>query len=449
MNAERKLMKAIGTLARVDPFLLSLLLGVERKPADIATMSIDGVTLKYSRSFVNELEDDEVAVVLAHEAMHLAHKHHMRRGNREQSLWNDACDYAINGLLAGRKAAQRLFKTGGLLATNDGMPEGLSAEWNYNKLKKDEEHKKNESDKGGTGDAGTGERSADGAESDDEESEDGDSDTGNDGELNVAETGDSGSEDDGDGCDDAAEEFDGANGNAESSSNPFGAVADCPLPTTEAEVRYTEVMANAEQAGVAAGKMPGWCQELVNGALSTPAMPWRMILRNFICKQAKERTSYQRPSRHYPWMKNPILPSRFNRTLGNVALCIDTSGSMPSDALTAILSEVRGLLHEFPDSLVTVIQFDTQVHTVEKFGQGKLLNVSNWKWHGRGGTDCHMALKRADDLKADVTIVATDGGMCYPDKSEVHTPVLWCMTTDVKPPFGLIARMKPDGKGIW
>ena len=41
----------------------------------------------------------ELAGVLAHEVMHPALQHHTRRGHRDASRWNMACDYAINLLL--------------------------------------------------------------------------------------------------------------------------------------------------------------------------------------------------------------------------------------------------------------------------------------------------------------------------------------------------------------
>lgn len=454
MNAQRKIMMAVGTLARVDPFLLSLLLGMERKPEHPSTMSIDGVTLRYNPAFVESLEDDELAVVLAHEAMHLAHKHHMRRGDRDKDRWNEACDYAINGLLAPRKAAQRLFKKDGLLATNDGMPEGMTAEWYYNKLKEKEE-KEDEHEQAGNGDneaEGAGAGGSDESDAPPEPEDEDELDDGDDGDDD--ESGDSEVDDDGGdagGSGDGSDEDDDPEGPGSEppAQNVFGEIEDCPLSETEADIQYTQVMAQAQQSAMAAGTMPGWAEELVSAALRPPELPWRMLLRQFITRSAKDRVNYARPSRRYPWMRSPIMPGRYNKSLGNVALCIDTSGSMPSDALTAILSEVRSLLTEFPESVVTVIQFDTRVHTTQRLGQGTILDVKNWKWHGRGGTNCCLALRMADSLKADVTVVATDGGMSYPEKNEVRTPVLWCMTTDFKPPFGLIARMRENKNGGW
>jgi predicted metal-dependent peptidase len=49
--------------------------------------------------FVDTLNSATLAGVLAHEVMHPALQHHVRRSGRDPKRWNEACDYAINPLL--------------------------------------------------------------------------------------------------------------------------------------------------------------------------------------------------------------------------------------------------------------------------------------------------------------------------------------------------------------
>ena len=63
------------------------------------TMSTDGVSLRYSPAFVTGLSPDELLGVLAHEVLHNALAHPFRRGDRDSSRWNVACDLAANPLL--------------------------------------------------------------------------------------------------------------------------------------------------------------------------------------------------------------------------------------------------------------------------------------------------------------------------------------------------------------
>ena len=62
-------------------------------------MATDGVSLYYNPEFVDTLNSATLAGVLAHEVMHPALQHHVRRSGRDPRRWNEACDYAINPLL--------------------------------------------------------------------------------------------------------------------------------------------------------------------------------------------------------------------------------------------------------------------------------------------------------------------------------------------------------------
>ncbi len=106
-----RIQKARTALLLDHPFFGSLLFrlkGLERR--SIQTMATDGVSLFYNPEFVETLCQSELAGVLAHEVMHPALQHHIRRGDRSLKRWNMACDYAINPLLidAGLPALFRL-----------------------------------------------------------------------------------------------------------------------------------------------------------------------------------------------------------------------------------------------------------------------------------------------------------------------------------------------------
>jgi hypothetical protein len=82
-------------------------------------MATDGVSLYYNPEFVDTLNSATLAGVLAHEVMHPALQHHVRRSRRDPKRWNEACDYAINPLLldAGRVMS---------LLTPDRIPVGFA-----------------------------------------------------------------------------------------------------------------------------------------------------------------------------------------------------------------------------------------------------------------------------------------------------------------------------------
>jgi predicted metal-dependent peptidase len=95
-----RIQKARTTLLLDHPFFGSLLFRLKgRENRSIATMATDGVSLYYNPAFVDTLNSATLAGVLAHEVMHPALQHHVRRSGRDPRRWNEACDYAINPLL--------------------------------------------------------------------------------------------------------------------------------------------------------------------------------------------------------------------------------------------------------------------------------------------------------------------------------------------------------------
>lgn len=98
------------------------------------TAATDGRRLIYNPEFVNSLTAEERIGLLAHEVMHNAMGHPVRRGELEPARFNIACDLAINCLL--REAGYTLPPHG--LFPGEGpyaaMPVGLSAEEYYSQL---------------------------------------------------------------------------------------------------------------------------------------------------------------------------------------------------------------------------------------------------------------------------------------------------------------------------
>ena len=100
-SVEDKLLAARTSLMWDHPFFAALAMQLETIDATddprIDTMATDGKRLYVHGPFVESLKKDELVFVLAHEVMHNALQHHIRRQARDPSLWNIAADYCING----------------------------------------------------------------------------------------------------------------------------------------------------------------------------------------------------------------------------------------------------------------------------------------------------------------------------------------------------------------
>lgn len=73
---------------------------------DPPTAQTDGERVAYHPDFVDELDDQEMLFLTAHEVMHVAFMHLTRRNQRDPALWNLACDYVINQHLVDDKVGK-------------------------------------------------------------------------------------------------------------------------------------------------------------------------------------------------------------------------------------------------------------------------------------------------------------------------------------------------------
>jgi len=100
MQLERKLETARSHALMDHPFFGTLLCPMDMKPKnDIETFATNGISIYYNEEYADSLATELVMGVLLHEVMHPAFFHLTRRGHRDPTVWNMACDYAINPLL--------------------------------------------------------------------------------------------------------------------------------------------------------------------------------------------------------------------------------------------------------------------------------------------------------------------------------------------------------------
>ena len=140
-STELRIQKARTALLLDHPFFGSLLFRLKgRESRSIATMATDGVSLYYNSEFVDTLNSATLCGVLAHEVMHPALHHHVRRSGRNPRRWNEACDYAINPLLLDAG----LSLPDGVLV--DSRFRQMSAEQIYNQLENEAEQRSRDED---------------------------------------------------------------------------------------------------------------------------------------------------------------------------------------------------------------------------------------------------------------------------------------------------------------
>jgi predicted metal-dependent peptidase len=150
-------------------------------------------------------------------------------------------------------------------------------------------------------------------------------------------------------------------------------------------------------------------------------VPWNRILRLFVSQSAESNLGYtiQKISKRYG-----TRPGTKQEEVLNVAVTIDTSGSISDEDLVEFFTEIRAIWKNGAN--VTIIESDCEVGKTYKF-KGKFDgNIS-----GRGGTDLEPAMMLVDKAKEfDAHIYFTD---FYAPKisKKYKTPVLWVLTSDI------------------
>jgi predicted metal-dependent peptidase len=393
-----RIQKARTALVLDHPFFGSLLFRLKgRECRSIQTMATDGVSLFYNPDFVETLNAATMAGTLAHEVMHPALHHHVRRSGRDPKRWNIACDYAINPLLVD---AGLSLPEGVLL---DDRFRGMSAEQIYNLIE-------SEATEGSGG--GDEENESGGEGSDVEQPLAGES---NEVSATVTEGG-------------------------------IGQVLDAPAPreesstvTVEEQVREWDIaVSQATTVARQAGKVPAGLNRTLEGAAEA-AVDWRELLRRLWSETTPADYSWLRPNRRHLWT-GLYLPGVVREGVGEVAIAVDCSGSVSARQLLLFEAEVRSILEGQRPERVYVLYFDAVVQKVETYEAGQRIDLNPV---GGGGTEFGPCFEWLEErgIRPQSLVFLTDLYGSFPPSAPAY-PVLWASTGSRKAPFGEVIPMR-------
>lgn len=235
-------------------------------------------------------------------------------------------------------------------------------------------------------------------------------------------------------------------GNGAGNGEPGGAfddVLDGDSAGTEAEHSQMKsdwqiATIQAAAAAKAEGKLPAQLERFVDEMTESKA-DWRAQLRRFVTERSNDDYNWLRPNRRLI-SQGIYMPSLYNEAMGEIVVAIDTSGSIDQATLNAFGSEINAIRDAVRPKLTRVIYCDAAVNHVDEFQAEDELH---FKMHGGGGTDFRPPFKRVADLGAQPAcfVYLTDGYGPFPDHAADY-PTIWCMTTDVKAPWGENIRIE-------
>ena len=356
-----------------EPFFAHLILSqklVEEKGSTHMgtpmTMGVDGLRLYYNPDFTKTLSDPHLTGVLAHEALHVAYMHPMRRGEREPALWNIATDAVINPIL--KKRGYSLPPGGIDLPV---APHETSEEV-YERLK--QSMSKNEQGQmpkwGMVMDLGTGETR----------------------EM-----------------------------------------------TEEEANEAAKKVADAAQRARLAGKMPGEFELILHNNYYGKH-DWKDFLRKFLGGGHERQRSWQRRNKRFP--DDVIMPGLTSYGPGEIAVFIDTSGSIDEALGNKFVAEVRRLTEDLTPDKIHVVCCDARVQWVRTYTGYE--QIDGVEFRGRGGTDFKPPFEWLEQqgIEPKAVVYFTDL-LCHSFPDEPGYPVAWIVWPGGadRAPFGEIVRM--------
>lgn len=167
------------------------------------------------------------------------------------------------------------------------------------------------------------------------------------------------------------------------------------------------------------GTIPGEVQIFLNGLLD-PKLPWNRILQKYLFNYAKNDYTFKKFNRRY--FPTFLLPGLRSEALIDLAVAVDTSGSVTDEEFKVFISEIHAILRMMKPEKITLLQFDTQLRSAESVRS--VTELSQVKFSGRGGTSIGPVLQWIDENKPQLTLIFTDGCFGFYGQ-ETQRDVIW------------------------
>ena len=349
-TAEERITQSRVRLLLTKPFFgqLAVRLKIEDATSYLPTAATDGRRFMFNRKFVDSLNDEMLDFLVGHEVLHCVFDHMQARGDRQPQLYNAAADYNINMTLVEQNIGKPI--------TEDKLEGGkICLDWKYQGWNSYEIYD----------DLLQSQKDA----------------KGMDVHMDELETGDK----------------DGENAGAgtEMSEEEKKALAD--------EIKQATI-----QAAQAAGEgVPDVIKRMIS-ELVAPKMDWRDILRTQLESSLKNDFTFMRPSKR---SGEVLFPGMNKDEELNIAIGLDTSGSISQDMLRDFLSEVQGIMDQYQSYKVHIFQFDTDVYGAEDFTSDDGRTMAEYELKGGGGTDFDVVFNYLEqyNIEPDQLVMFTDG----------------------------------------
>jgi predicted metal-dependent peptidase len=176
-------------------------------------------------------------------------------------------------------------------------------------------------------------------------------------------------------------------------------------------------------------------------------MNWRELLRMQLESTIKSDYTWMRASRK-GWHMDAIMPGMKTTDAIDIAVAIDTSGSISTAQCKDFLSEIQGIMEAFDSYRIHVFTFDTETYNPQQYDSDNLEDITEYDIQGGGGTDFDAIFRylKSAEIEPKKLVVFTDG---YPYGSwgdSNYCDTCWIIHGDKNPspPFGTWALYESE-----
>lgn len=204
----------------------------------------------------------------------------------------------------------------------------------------------------------------------------------------------------------------------------------------EVERRINHMVESAVKRCMDAGKLPGWLQKFID-QYRTAQVNWKAKLRMQVEPLFPRDVTWSTPNRRLI-ASGMYVPGPKKDGTSEIAILIDTSGSVSHEMVSAFLAEINSIISSVTPSRVQVHWFESHVWKTELLSQGQLLRVPDEIQ--QGGTNFEEAFN-AIIGNPRLVVCLTDMYDSFNFKPP-RAKTIWVATTDVQAPWGTTIKIK-------
>lgn len=451
LTVEQKFAKIMLELRILRPFYSAVYEVMEKIESESCeTVGVTTDKMVYNYEFINNCKFDEMVFIMLHEIAHIALMHVARRENRDALLWNVACDFYVNAVLAKEFNLKFPNDSTNINGITIRMPADVlycstididedCAEDMYDKLMQQAKQNGYMQAKGtGSGTGGTFKFTMEGS-----------------GEGNGNGNGNG-----------LGSGYYGYNQNVVQNSykkvdinikvDDARDLIDKGEDQSEKMQKSNKIVADAavrvDMSSTGIGSEPGLMEALARKLLNSE-INWKRLLKKYLIAATSRDSSFNRPDKRM-YYQNAIYPGSIaedSDEIHGIKVCIDTSGSISDEDLGNFMGQVWQLCKTYKVK-AELIYWDASIESTGEFTGYKEFERVNV--YGRGGTNPTVVFDYLDSKKCKVkpivTLMFTDGyfGDEYnkPKYRKKFKDTLWIMTKDhnkqFEPGFGKKALAK-------